>query len=89
MKFFIGIGGGLLWLLLGICAWAGEDLKGEDLLDVLKQNRTITREQYESLKKKPTAEQTGKAQKGIAISVTRRGVRIQNRRTLDVRCGLL
>jgi phosphate-selective porin OprO/OprP len=65
MKFFIGIGGGLLWLLLGICAWAGEDLKGEDLLDVLKQNRTITREQYESLKKNQQRNKQGKLKKGL------------------------
>ena len=40
-----------MWFLLGICAWAGEDSKEEDLLDVLRQNKTITSEQYESLKK--------------------------------------
>ena len=65
MKFLIGIGGGFLWFLLGICAWAGEDSNSEDLLDVLKQNKTITGEQYESLKKSREETKQGNLKKGL------------------------
>jgi len=65
MKFLIGIGSGVLWFLLGSCAWAGEDSKDEDLLDVLRQNRTITSEQYESLKKNRGLAKPGKLKKGL------------------------
>ncbi len=43
MKLLVGIAGGCLWFLLGFCAWAGEDSKSEDLLDVLrhKQNKRM------------------------------------------------
>ena len=64
MKLLVGISVGFLWFLLGVCAWAGEDSTDEDLLEVLRKNRTITREQYESLKKKERAK-PGKLSNGL------------------------
>jgi len=68
MKIFVGFAGGFLWFLLGLNAWAGEDLKGGDLLDVLKQNKTITSEQYESLKKNREGAKQGKLKKGLKFT---------------------